>query len=74
MEHMSRYSGRLGGISRTNIIGVYLPCKANTKENNPRKLPKIFERDPTVGSKVMDLLSRYSRRVGGMARIDVVGV
>ena len=34
-------------------------------ENSLRKLLKKFERDPTVKSKVMDLFSRYSGRVGG---------
>ena len=36
-------------------------------ENNLRKLMKTFERDPTVGSIVMDLLRRYYGSVGGMA-------
>ncbi|KAL3566426.1 hypothetical protein D5086_031841 [Populus alba] len=40
-------------------------------ENSLQKLIKTFESDITVGSKVMDLLSRYSGRVSGIARLDV---
>jgi len=36
-----------------------------SKENSLRKLLKTFGRDPTIGSKVMDLFSRYGGRVGG---------
>ena len=45
--------------------GGAIPCYF--MENNLRKLMKTFERDPTVGSKVMDLLSWYSGRVRGIA-------
>ena len=43
-------------------------------ENNLRKLIKKIERYPTVKSKVVDLLSRYSGRGGGRASPDVVSV
>ena len=43
-------------------------------ENCIWKLLRKFKRDPTVGSKVMDLLRRYSGRVGGIAGPDVVVV
>ena len=36
-------------------------------ENTLQKLVKTFERDPTVGSIVTDLLSRYYCPFGGMA-------
>ena len=36
-------------------------------ENSLKKLLKKLERDPTVGSKVMDHFSWYSGRVGGIA-------
>ena len=36
-------------------------------ENRRQKRLKTFERYPTVGSKVMDLLSQYSGHVGGNA-------
>ncbi|KAL3566425.1 hypothetical protein D5086_031840 [Populus alba] len=50
-------------------------------ENSLRKLLKIFEGDPTVGSKVMDLLSRYSgllvssrdRRLSSWSSYSTVG-
>ena len=43
-------------------------------ENSLRELLKTFERDLTVESKVMDLLSRYSGSVSGNARPDAVVV
>ena len=43
-------------------------------QNSLRKLLKKFQRDPTIESKVMDLLSQYSRRVSGIARTDVIGM
>ena len=41
-------------------------------ENSLRKLIKKFKRDPTVGCKILDLLSWYSGHVGGSARPNVV--
>jgi hypothetical protein len=46
--------------------GVGIPCYS--KENSLRKLLEKFGRDPTVGSKVIDLLSRYSGRLDGTPR------
>ena len=43
-------------------------------ENSLEKLLKKYERDPTVESNVMDLLSRYSGRVGGIHGPDIVVV
>ena len=43
-------------------------------ENSLRKHLKKFKRDPTVGYKVMDLLSRYLGLVGGTARPDAAVV
>ena len=44
-----------------------LPIPRYSIENSLRKLVKKFERDPTVGSRDTDLLTRYSSLVGGMA-------
>ena len=44
-----------------------VPIPRYSIENNLRKLVKKFERDPTVGSRDTDLLTRYSSLVGGMA-------
>ena len=41
-------------------------------DNSLWKLLKKFKRYPTLGSKVIDLLSRYFGRVGGIARPDIV--
>ena len=41
-------------------------------ENSLQELLIIFDCDPTIGSKVMDLLSPYLGRVGGITRPDVV--
>jgi hypothetical protein len=43
--------------------GVGIPCYS--KENNQLKLLYKFGHNTMVGSKVMDLFSRYSGRVGG---------
>jgi len=51
-----------------------VPIPWYSMENSLQKLFYKFERDPTVASKVMELLSRYSGRVGGMARLEVVGM
>ena len=40
----------------------------------PTKTPQTFKRDPTIGSKVVDLFSRYCNRVSGTTRTDIVGV
>ena len=39
----------------------------NSINNSLRKLVKIFERDPTVGSRDTDLLTRCSGPMGGMS-------
>ena len=44
-----------------------IPIPRNSIEHILRKLVKKFERDPTVGSIVMDLLTRFSSVVDGMA-------
>ena len=61
------YSGPVGGMAPTgrHPRGVSIP--RYSIENSLRKLVKKFERDPTVGSRDTDLLTRYSRVVGGMA-------
>jgi hypothetical protein len=58
--------------NRRRRRAVAIPCCS--KENSLRKVLKNFERNPTVGSKVMDLFSRYCSRVGGTTRTDIVGV
>jgi hypothetical protein len=52
--------------------GVGIPCYS--KENSLPKLLKKFGRDPTARSKVIDLLSMYSIRVGGTTPTDFVRV
>ena len=58
------------GLSGRRRSGVAIP--RNSMENNLRKHLKKFERDPTIKSKVMDLLSWYSGHVGGITSPDVV--
>ena len=43
-----------------------VPIPRNSLEHRLRKLVKKFEHDPMVGSIVMDLLTRFSRVVGGL--------
>ena len=68
MDLLIRYSYRVGGTARPDFVVVqYLfhttPCK--TASGNSWKQ---FYSDSTVGSIVMDLLIRYSDRVGGTVR------
>ena len=44
-----------------------VPFPRYSIENSLEKLVKTFARDPTVGSRDTDLVTRYSRVVGGMA-------
>ena len=53
-------------------VGVAI--QSYSMENSLRKLLQKFERDPTVGSKVLDLWSRYSGLGGGNALQAVVVV
>jgi hypothetical protein len=52
--------------------GVGIP--RYSKENSLQKVLKNFKRDPTVGSKVMDLFRRNIGRVGGTTRTDIVSM
>ena len=74
MDLLSRYSDRLGGMALTGRYRRVVPIQSNSKENSLLKLVKKFERDPMFGSIVMDLLSRYSGRVDGIASPDAVDV
>ena len=62
---LTRYS-TVGGMAPTGRHRRDLPIPFYSIENSLRKLVKTFERDPTVGSRDTDVLTRYSA-VGGMA-------
>ena len=64
---MTRYCGPVGGMAPTGRHRRVVPFPRYSIENSLEKLVKKFERDPTVGSRDTDLLTRYSRVVGGMA-------
>ena len=57
----------VGGMAPTGRRLRVVPIPPNSIENSLLKLVKKFERDPTVGSIVMDLLARLSSVVVGMA-------
>ena len=63
---LTRFSSAVGGLGPTGRRRSVVPIPRNVIENSIRKLVKQFERDPTVGSIVMDLLIRFSSVVGGM--------
>ena len=67
MDLLTRFSSAVGGMAPTGRRRRVIPIPRNSIENSLRKLVKKFERDPTVGSIVMDLLTRFSRGVGGTA-------
>ena len=64
---LSRYCGGVGGMAPTESRQHVVTIPRNSIKNSLRKLMKKFERDPTVGSIVMDLPTRYSGAVGGIA-------
>ena len=67
MDLLTRFSSAVGVMATTGRRVRVVPILRNTIENSLRKLVKTFERDPTVGSIVMDLLTRFSSVVGEMA-------
>ena len=64
---LTGYSGLVGGMAPTVRRRRVVPIPRNSIENSLRKLVKIFERDPTVGCRDTDLLTRCSGLVGEMA-------
>ena len=66
MNLLPRFSSVVDGMAPTGRCQPVVPIPRNSIENSLRKLVKTFERDPTVGSIVMDLLTRFSSVVGGM--------
>ena len=67
MDLLTRFSSAVGGMAPTGRRQRVVPIPRNSIEHNLWKLVKTFERDPTVGSIVMDLLTRFFCAVGGMA-------
>ena len=63
---LTRYS-TVGGMAPTGQHRRGVPIPRYSIENILRKLVKKFERDPTVGSRDTDVLTRYFSSVGGMA-------
>ena len=61
------FSSVIGGIAPTGRRRRVVPIPPNSIENGLLKLVKKFERDPTVGSIVMDVLAPFSSAVVGMA-------
>ena len=68
MDLLTRFSSVVGGMAPTGRRQPVVPIPRNSLEHSLWKLVKTFERDPTVGSIVMDLLTRFSCAVGGMAQ------
>ena len=64
---LTRYSSSVGGMAPTRRHRRDVPIPRYSIENSLRKLVKTFERNPTVGSRDTELLTRYSSLVGGMA-------
>ena len=67
MDLLTRFSSGAGGMAPTGHRQHVVPLPRNSTENSLRKIMKKFERDPTIGSIVMDMLTRFSSVVGGMA-------
>ena len=67
MDLLTRFSRPVGGMAPTERRQPVVPIPRNSLEHSLRKLVKKFKRDPMAGSIVMDLLTRFSGVVGGMA-------
>ena len=64
---LTGYSGPVRGMAPTGRHRRVVPIPRNSIQNSLRKIVKIYERDPTVGCRDTDLLTRCSGPVGGMA-------
>ena len=67
MDLLTRFSRAVGGMAPTGRRLPVVPIPRNSLEHSLQKLVKTFERDPTVGFIVMDLLTRFSSAFGGLA-------
>ena len=67
MDLLTQFSSAVGGMAPTGGRQRVVPIPRNSIEHSLQELVKKFERDPTVGSIVRDLLTRFSSAVGGMA-------
>ena len=67
MDLLTLFSSAVGGMAPNERCHSVIPIPRNSIENSLRKLGKQFERDPTIGSIVIDLFTRFSSAVGGMA-------
>ena len=67
MDLLTRFSCAVGGMAPTGRRQPVVLIPRNSLEHSLRKLVKTFERDPTVGFIVMDLLNQFSSIVGGKA-------
>ena len=74
MDHLTRFSSVVGGMAPTGHHQRVVPIPRNSIEHSLRKLVKTFERDPTVGFIVMNLLTRFSSAFGGWPRPDAVSL
>jgi hypothetical protein len=53
-------SNRYSSLARPDLIITEYPFLIHSKQKGIRKLHQEFDRDPTVGSKVMAISNRYS--------------
>ena len=67
MDLMTRFSSVVVRMAPTGCRRCAVLIPRNSIENSLQKLVKKFDCDPTVGSIVMDLWTRFSYAVGGMA-------
>ena len=67
MDLLTRFSSVVDGMALTGRRRCVVPIPRHSIENRLGKLVKTFERDPTVGSRVIDLFARFSSVVGAMA-------
>ena len=67
MDHLTRFSSAVDVIAPTGHHRRVVTIPRISNENSHPKIMKKNIRDPTVGCIVMDMLTRFSSAVGGMA-------
>ena len=66
MELLARFSSAVGEIAPTGRHRRVVPIPPTPSKTAYGNSCKKFQRDPTVGSIVMHLLTRFSSVIGGM--------
>ena len=65
---LTRFSSVVGGMAQPDAVDVSYRFHPSPSKTASRNSCKTFQRDPTVGSIVMHLLTRFSSVIDGMGQ------